>query len=705
MATFFGKMKPEDEKKKNPISGVAKVLLRLAALPIAVKVVLFATVAITVLGISYSIFHLGTDDNSSKNNAETIYDMIASQDKNLHDLITIAGDESSGYYLAFKEGSEERIDEIIKEFSKPNYQTVTSRIKQESGLEKDQEIDRNILLDIIKSELITQYPNLGGIIGKEANIKIAQDSIKEYDASEKMTISKIYREIDDTSAYASVAMVLSYLTEEDIKEKDIYEWSKKPQFDEHYFANDEGEEKFFTESAKEWDAGEVMKIQNKFVVVDALKAGRPVIAKVNHTTNYLFTNEIDYIVLRGIDEDGKKVYVNNANKEKSEGLIDFEKDIHSEAECYFIYNSKQGLEEAEEAGNSSNSSENSSNVDSLDGFLFIGDSITEGLRLYSGIAENVTFKSVTSVGSDYWIEHFSEIEKVDNVKGINVFLGTNDYGNGIGKLKELLEKLHNQFNSVPIFVDGLLPDNQASANKDERDSYTKDLKKYCEEKDYLTFIDVSNGVEITENDCHPKQESYKTLLNNLKEAILRGKTEPTVSTKSNKQERLIIAEDTGNGLDGLQGAIRIRRITPNKPLGELKNVGTGPASTVDVSTGEIAGDIKSYVDGINDGTWAVYAQELNTGKIVANINGSKKLQSASLIKLFILATAYQDMKDSGTQFDKEELKKMITVSSNEAANNIIKVLTFDKINNWITSNGYEKTTIGRTFRRPITRWR
>ncbi len=690
--------------------GVVRIVRWLAALPIAAKIVLVATVAITVLGTAYSIFHLATDDNSSKNNPEKLYDMIASKDKNLHDLITIAGDSSSGYYLAFKQGTEERIDEIVKEFSKPNYQTITNMTKEALQIEDDEnkdenEINREILLKLIEAELVTQYPNLGGVIGKEADIKIAQDSKEQYDASKKMKIPKIYK-TQDTAEYASVAMVLSYLKDEDIKEEDVYNWATKSQFDDDYFSGDEGEEKFFEESAKEWDAGEVMKIENKFVVIDALKAGRPVIARVNHTSNYLFTNTVDYIVLRGVDEDEKNVYVNNANKEKSEGIIDFEKDIHSEAECYFIYNSKNALEEAEETKSSSNNSTDSSTAENLEGFLFVGDSITVGLSTNGGIKDKVTFIAETGVGSNYWIKNFDKIEEVKDVKGVNVFLGTNDWDWGLNNLEDLLEKIHNQFNSVQIYVDGLLPDNQPGVNKADRDNFTENVKKYCEEKEYLTFIDASVGVEMEENGFHPTTEGYKTLANNLKDAILRGKTEPTNSIDNDaNKEKLLIAEDTGEGLDGFQGAIRIRRITPNKAQGELKNVGTGPVSTVDEVSGEIAGDIKSYVDQIDDGTWAVYAQNLNTEKEEANINGNKKLQSASVIKLFILATAYQEL-ENGKQIDKEQLKVMITESSNNAANYAIDTLGFDKINKWIKDNGYSKnTSLGRKFRKSIIKWR
>src|SRR5699024_1036212 len=46
------------------------------------------------------------------------------------------------------------------------------------------------------------------------------------------------------------------------------------------------------------------------------------------------------------------------------------------------------------------------------------------------------------------------------------------------------------------------------------------------------------------------------------------------------EPRLILANDTGEGKEGFQGAIRIRRVMPNKSIGAMVNVGSGDTSVV-----------------------------------------------------------------------------------------------------------------------------
>ena len=156
MAGFLGNFRSKGDKKKKPLTGVAKVITMIKSLPAVVVVVLGATVVIALLSFFYDIFHWITDYNSSYNNPETLYDMIGSE--SLNELVTIAGNEEDGYYIAFKEGADEKLDEIVEEFRRPNYQTVT----------------KEDLFKMIEAELYTQYPNLGGKVGKEADIKLGE---------------------------------------------------------------------------------------------------------------------------------------------------------------------------------------------------------------------------------------------------------------------------------------------------------------------------------------------------------------------------------------------------------------------------------------------------------------------------------------------------------------------------------------------------
>lgn len=162
-----------------------------------------------------------------------------------------------------------------------------------------------------------------------------------------------------------------------------------------------------------------------------------------------------------------------------------------------------------------------------------------------------------------------------------------------------MEKLHGTFSNVTIYVDNLLPDKDS--NTSEFKSYVSQLKEFCtSNSSYIKFIDPTSGVEIGSDGTHPTINGYKTLWNNIKSAILNGG-----GSSSSSVAPLIIAKDTGEGQDGFQGAIRIRRVTPNKTIGALTNVGTGATQTTTVVTGglgtkeDIPESVKKQMEGIS----------------------------------------------------------------------------------------------------------
>lgn len=145
-----------------------------------------------------------------------------------------------------------------------------------------------------------------------------------------------------------------------------------------------------------------------------------------------------------------------------------------------------------------------------------------------------------------------------------------------------------------------------------------------------------------------------------------------------------------------QGTVRIRRVTPNKNIGEIKNTGTGNAIVSSNSTGA-ANEIQEYLEeSATQGVWSVYAKNLNTNSVVVNID-NRKLQSASLIKLFIMATAYEEIEKGALNKSEviDDIKIMINRSDNDATNRLIDKLGFSKINNYITTHSYNSTKLQR----------
>lgn len=75
-----------------------------------------------------------------------------------------------------------------------------------------------------------------------------------------------------------------------------------------------------------------------------------------------------------------------------------------------------------------------------------------------------------------------------------------------------------------------------------------------------------------------------------------------------------------------------------------------------------------------EGDWAVYVEDLSSGDFI-EIN-NQKMVSASLIKLFIMGAVYSRVED-GTIPEEDvsrQLEQMITVSDNEASNELVAIL-------------------------------
>lgn len=106
------------------------------------------------------------------------------------------------------------------------------------------------------------------------------------------------------------------------------------------------------------------------------------------------------------------------------------------------------------------------------------------------------------------------------------------------------------------------------------------------------------------------------------------------------------------------------------------------------------------------GTISIYVQDLYTGQRV-EINADAKQKAASLIKLYVLASVY-DQIDTGNLQETAEvdelLRKMITVSDNESTNELVRRLSDSEVdwfegsevtNHYIRTNGYVDTEMNR----------
>ena len=133
---------------------------------------------------------------------------------------------------------------------------------------------------------------------------------------------------------------------------------------------------------------------------------------------------------------------------------------------------------------------------------------------------------------------------------------------------------------------------------------------------------------------------------------------------------------------------------------------TQEAAQVDASTqfDDLKPQVESLLEGYKSqvgGKWAVYVEDLKTGGSMT-VN-DEKMQAASLIKLYIMGAVYENfdaLSASGNLGDL--LTKMITVSDNDAANELVKLLGGGDtskgmmvVNSFCTQYGYNNTSMGR----------
>lgn len=511
----------------------------------------------------HTAFSWISDLVESVKNPADIYEIMGID--NISDLICVAGNADDGYYLAYKQGIDEKLDEVVKRYNKGSRQYVK----------------KDVIKKMLDAELYTQYPNLGGKIGKEADVKIGESSNAASGGSDFS--GTLYWPTDGTEITS-------------------------------YFGPREAPTAGASTNHGAIDIG-VSTGTNVYACLDGTvtiaqysdSAGNYI--EIDHgngyVTKYMHNSQLKVSVGDKVTA-GQVIALSGSTGYSTGPHVHFqiEKDGEKVDPLTFKYNNGMGASSSSSDSSSTTSTgtttSSANKVTSLDGFLFIGDSITDGMKSEANVVDSTcTVRAVVGVGSKYWLDHYSEISSVSDVKGINIMLGTNDYDYGISYMKQLLEKLHGTFSNVTIYVDNLLPDKDS--NTSEFKSYVSQLKEFCtSNSSYIKFIDPTSGVEIGSDGTHPTINGYKTLWNNIKSAILNGG-----GSSSSSVAPLIIAKDTGEGQDGFQGAIRIRRVTPNKTIGALTNVGTGATQTTTVVTGglgtkeDIPESVKKQMEGIS----------------------------------------------------------------------------------------------------------
>lgn len=123
---------------------------------------------------------------------------------------------------------------------------------------------------------------------------------------------------------------------------------------------------------------------------------------------------------------------------------------------------------------------------------------------------------------------------------------------------------------------------------------------------------------------------------------------------------------------------------------------------------KMEGVVQQLIARFGDGEWAVYVKDLTRGGSF-EIN-SHSMESASLIKLYIMGAVWQAVEDKAlvmTPEIQELLTQMITVSDNESSNRLVEALSPSGlshpegrtvVNGFAAANGFAETSQGRDLK-------
>ena len=594
-------------------------------------VVIFVTV-FSFLLCGFSPLVMTNQLNQAKKTIDTIYDIL--EVDSLVDFIEIKGDDKEGFYYDFVEGADEKIDELVKEIQRIGYKSIT----------------KDLLKKMIKAEVVNQFPLLKGSVSGGGSGGSASgytgDTIAEKtwnfligQGFSEIAVAGLMGNIHQESGGFNPAIVENGGSGEGIG---LIQWSygRRTQLENYAAA-----------MGKHWTDVDV---QLDFLLMELTPGG-------SQYANFQFipSSAYDQWTNATSPEEAARIF---SEAFERPGTPMMENRIHW-ANVY--YEQFQGTftpaDQESESG------------------------YAEVPKLYQADYAHVTFSKGGNV-AQYGCGFVCTAMVLSYLTGSEVTVeevvewGGDTYFNGKGADGPLFAAAAAEWDVGEV----------QTATKDDKDEIRDALRNGSPIIVHmgpgiftggghfivLTGIDENDKVSINDPGDANKEKTTWDL-----DVILEN---------ANYNGFWIFDGSFSNvNLGEFQGTIRIRRVTPNKNIGEIKNTATGSSEVMSNSTGDES-EIQEYIDETaTDGVWSVYAKNLDSNSIKININ-NKQMQSASLIKLFIMATAYEEIEKENLNKSEviDDIKIMINRSDNDAANRMIDRLGFDKINNYINTNGY-----------------
>lgn len=132
------------KEAKNQIKEKAKQVIRKILSTVLLKVLLIILAASFV----FSLFTWVIEKFTAKDTPVAIYETLEVEQVN--ELVEVKGNENDGYHLEFAEDMDEKLDTLI------------DTLNRREGLYSLKKSDKELLKKMIKAEIVTQFPDLGG---------------------------------------------------------------------------------------------------------------------------------------------------------------------------------------------------------------------------------------------------------------------------------------------------------------------------------------------------------------------------------------------------------------------------------------------------------------------------------------------------------------------------------------------------------------
>lgn len=232
---------------------------------------------------------------------------------------------------------------------------------------------------------------------------------------------------------------------------------------------------------------------------------------------------------------------------------------------------------------------------------------------------------------------------------------------------------------------------------------SRETKKTIEQlemrvEEYSSLIqERQDAVENEAAVSNQEKDMEESSAEDIKLKDTEGQTEKTAEKETEKETGIETEENRKESMEEAE-----------------KNQEDGLIEDLDHPVAEIADEYLASREA-NGEKWSVSVQDLSTDEVMS-YNSSEKMQSASVIKVFIMGAVYDRMCYPSSQellipanesYDGELrylLEQMITISDNEAANQLITKLGegdfiqgAQVVNQFCEENGYTSTSVGRRF--------